>query len=305
MTFLSLLLALGLEQWQPLRSGNRVHRSYARYVNVIAASLDAGRYRDGVTCWIIAVIPVTVATWLVHWALGEMHGLLGMAWNVVILYLALGFRQFSHYYHDVAAALKAGDLAAARARIGEWRGASGDELTASEVARVAIEMGLLRSHRHVFGVLAWFAVFGAAGAIVYRLAALLSDRWGGKRDADARPSGDFAQRAFEVIDWVPVRLTAIGFAVAGDFMGAVESWREQAASWRPRPHGIILAAAAGALGVVLGGVLHQGGGIDYRPLLGDGDEADTDYMQAAVGLIWRALVLWLFLVLLVTIASWF
>ena len=52
-------------------------------------------------------------------------------------------------------------------------------------------------------------------------------------------------------------------------------------------------------------MLHQDGSIEYRPQLGDGDDADVDYMQAAVGLIWRALVLWLFLILLATIASWF
>jgi len=52
-------------------------------------------------------------------------------------------------------------------------------------------------------------------------------------------------------------------------------------------------------------VLHEEGGIVYRPQLGEGDDADVDYMQAAVGLIWRALVLWLFLILLATIASWF
>ena len=101
------------------------------------------------------------------------------------------------------------------------------------------------------------------------------------------------------------RLTAAGFAVAGDVMGAVECWREQAVSWRPPSKGILLAAAAGALGVRLGGVLHQERGIEYRPPLGDGDDADVDYMQAAVGLIWRALVLWLFLIALATIASWF
>ena len=163
----------------------------------------------------------------------------------------------------------------------------------------------MRSHRHVFGVMAWFVVLGPVGAIGYRLAALLSDRWGAAGSAEADAYGRFAVRAFEIIDWLPVRLTAIVFAFAGDFMGAVECWREQASSWRTRSQGIILAAAAGALGVKLGGVLHQDGGIEYRPQLGDGDDADADYMQAAVGLIWRALVLWLFLILLATIASWF
>jgi len=102
-----------------------------------------------------------------------------------------------------------------------------------------------------------------------------------------------------------VRLTAFSFAMTGNFTDAIECWREQAASWRARAQGILLAAAAGALGVKLGGVLHEEGGIAYRPQLGDGDDADVDYMQAAVGLIWRALVLWLFLILLATLASWF
>jgi hypothetical protein len=35
-----------------------------------------------------------------------------------------------------------------------------------------------------------------------------------------------------------------------------------------------------------------------------GDEADSELMTSAVGLIWRALVLWLFVLLLVTVASW-
>jgi adenosylcobinamide-phosphate synthase len=305
MTFVALVIALLLEQWQPLRSGNRVHVAFARYVNRLASSFNAGQYRDGVISWLLAVVPVAVVTLFVYWVLRYNHALLALLWSVAVLYLALGFRQFSHYYGEVLQALRGGDPVRAREVLGKWRGHSAHELTESEVARVAIEMGLLRSHRHVFGVMAWFVVLGPVGAIAYRLAALLNDRWGAPENAEAGLFGVFAERAFRIIDWVPVRLTAIGFAVAGDFMGAVECWREQAATWRSPSHGIILSAAAGALGVKLGGVLHQDGSLEYRPQLGDGDEADVDYMQSATGLIWRALVLWLFLILLATIASWF
>ena len=305
MTFFSLVAALLLEQLRPLRAGNRLHAAFARYVNAIARNLNAGQYRDGVISWLLAVVPVALATLIVYLLLRGTHGVLAWLWNIAVLYLALGFRQFSHFYSDVLVALRGSDLARAREVLTSWRGESAQELTPNEVARVAIELGLVRSHRHVFGVMAWFIVLGAVGAIVYRLAALLNDRWGSARDEEKSAFGGFAARAFTIIDWLPVRLTAIGFAVAGDFMGAVECWREQAAAWRSRTQGIILAAAAGALGVKLGGVLHQDSGIEYRPQLGNGDEADVDYMQAAVGLIWRALVLWLFLILLATVASWF
>jgi adenosylcobinamide-phosphate synthase len=305
MTFLSVVGALLLEQWRPLRTGNQLYVAFARYVNRIAKNFNAGHYRDGVISWLLAVVPVALVTLAVSIASRHMSGLLALAWNVAVLYLALGFRQFSHFYNNVMVALRAGDLAQARLALGEWRGEPSRELTAGEVARVAIELGLIRSHRHVFGVMAWFIVLGPVGAIGYRLAALLNDRWGEARDREAGGFGVFAQRAFAAIDWLPTRLTAFGFAMTGDFMGAVECWREQAATWRSRSHGIILAAAAGALGVKLGGVLHEDSGIVYRPPIGDGDEADVDYMQAAVGLIWRALVLWLFLILLATVASWF
>ena len=44
------------------------------------------------------------------------------------------------------------------------------------------------------------------------------------------------------------------------------------------------------------------GATELRPEVGAGEEADVDYMRSAVGLIWRALVLWMALVLLVTVA---
>lgn len=302
MTFLALILALILEQWRPLRTGNLLYVAFARYVDRLAQTLNAGQYRDGVISWTLAVLPAALIAFGVYLLSRQLSWLAALSWNVAILYLAFGFRQFSHFYTDAAAALRAGDLPRARAVIAHWRGGSAGELTAGEIARVAIELGLQRSHRHVFGVIVWFVLLGAAGAIAYRLAALLYDRWGAARDNDAGAFGLFAMRAFEILDWLPVRLTAFGFAVAGDFMGAVECWRAQAASWRTGAQGILLAAAAGALGVRLGGVLHEDSGIEYRPQLGDGEEADVNSMDAAAALIWRALVLWLFLVLLVTLA---
>lgn len=305
MTFLTLILALLLEQWRPLRTGNALYAAFARYVNQLAQSLNAGQYRDGVISWTLAVLPAALIVVIVHLLSRQLSWIVVLCWNVAVLYLALGFRQFSHFYTDVATALRAGDVARARAVIARWRGDYAGELTSGETARVAIELGLLRSHRHVFGVIVWFVLLGAAGAIIYRLAALLHDRWGGARDGapeDGGAFGQFAARAFALMDWLPLRMTAFSFAVAGDFMGAVESWRSQAQTWRVRSQGILLAAAAGALGIKLGGVLHQDSGIEYRPQLGDGDEVDVDSMDAAAGLIWRALVLWLFLVLLVTLA---
>ena len=57
---------------------------------------------------------------------------------------------------------------------------------------------------------------------------------------------------------------------------------------------------------MLGGVWGGGGGgaegAIYRPELGTGDDADADYLSSAMGLIWRALVMWMLLAGVVTLA---
>jgi cobalamin biosynthesis protein CobD/CbiB len=168
---------------------------------------------------------------------------------------------------------------------------------------VAIELALIASHRHVFGTIAWFLVAGAPGAILYRLAAVVAERWGSRSDAQFGAFGRFAQRSFFWLDWLPARLTAASFAIVGNFEDAVYCWRTQAASWASETHGIILATGGGALGARLGGTLNQDGSAQYRPDLGIGDDADVDYMRSAVGLVWRALVLWMGLVLVVIVAN--
>ena len=68
--------------------------------------------------------------------------------------------------------------------------------------------------------------------------------------------------------------------------------------------GILLAAGGGALGVQLGGLLPTlSGDPDVRPDLGLGDPVEADVLPSAVGLVWRALILWLLIILLVTVAN--
>jgi len=157
------------------------------------------------------------------------------------------------------------------------------------------------SHRHVFAVLFWFVLLpGPSGAILYRLAAFVARRWGGKGEF-----GRFAVRALYVLEWPAARLTAAAFAVVGDFEDAVYCWRTQASTWPDPNLGIVLAAGAGALGIRLGMPLGEIEGLQPRPELGLGDAADAPLLDSAVGLLWRALVLWVFVLLVLSLARVF
>lgn len=302
MTFLSLIAALLLEQVRPLRPGNAVHALYERYATSLEQRLNASKDEHGVIAWVLAVLLPVFATLGVSLLLYRATPLLAWLWNVAVLYFTMGFRQFSHYFNEIQQSLQDGRTERAREWLAQWQGTPAAESHSSEIARVAIELGLVSSHRHVFGPIASFIVLGPAGAVLYRASALLADRWGRRADADVGPFGRFAERFFYGLDWLPSRITAASFAVVGNFEDAVYCWRTRTQSWAMRSHGIILSSGAGAIGVRLGDAVHPYGAADSRAEPGVAEEADVDYMQSAVGLIWRALVLWMMLVLLVSIA---
>lgn len=276
-----------------------------RYATFIERHFNAGEARHGLIAWAVAVVPAVVLTALAFYLCYYLSPLLALLFNIAVLYCTMGFRQVSHYFSDIHLALRGGDLDTARSLIGKWRKRSGENLSSSDVARLAIEEGLVASHRHVFGVVVWFLLLpGPSGAVLYRLSQLLARQWGRQSDQEFSHFGDFARRAFDWIDWLPVRVTAVAFAIVGDFEDAIYCWRTQAARWLPPGLGILLASGAGAIGVRLGMPIHELGELADRPELGVGEEADADFMQSTIGLVWRALVLCLLLLALLWVATW-
>lgn len=303
MSFLSLLFTLLIEQFRPQGPRSIVNRWFTRYVNFLSSRFNAGEQSQGMVAWWLAVLPWVLVALGGHYLFSGINIGLGWLWNVAVLYLTLGFRQFSHAFTEITEALRAGEIERARRLLTEWRGEPAARFNGTEIAKVSIEEGLIGAHRHVFGVIFWFLLLpGPSGAILYRLAAMLEEKWGSRPKEEYGDFGLYARRIFHLLDWIPVRLTALGFAVAGDFEDAAHCWRSQAAAWPDPEKGIVLSSGAGALGVRLGETLHHPDAVTFRPELGLGDEADANSMVSATGMIWRALVIWMFVLALATLA---
>ncbi|QNM95803.1 CobD/CbiB family protein [Chitinimonas koreensis] len=305
MTWLALVLALLLEQFRPVGRGNLFYGGYRGFAEMVERNFNAGEYQHGVVGWTIAVAVPAVLAGLVWGGLYLLHPLLAWLFGLGVLWVTMGFRQFSSAFTGVADALKEGDLDTARELLGGWTRESTRTLSENEVARVAIEQGLIDAYRHVFGPMFWFVVLGPAGAVAYRAATILQLKWGARDRRLGGRFGLFAERVAAVIDWLPSRITAASFAVVGDFEDAVYCWRQQAERWTSEAYGILLAAGAGAIGVKLGMPLHQDYTVKFRPELGLGEDADADMLASAVGLVWRTLLFWLALILLVTLSTLF
>ncbi|PIV91345.1 MAG: threonine-phosphate decarboxylase, partial [Gallionellales bacterium CG17_big_fil_post_rev_8_21_14_2_50_54_146] len=75
------------------------------------------------------------------------------------------------------------------------------------------------------------------------------------------------------------------------------------ATWADREKGILLASAAGALGVRLGLPLMLDGKMLQRPELGIGGKAELSTLGNTTRLIWRTTIVWLFVLLLLALAG--
>ncbi|WP_280152448.1 CobD/CbiB family protein [Piscinibacter sp. XHJ-5] len=326
MSFFAVLFSLLIEQLKPLPRNNPVHDALTQWMRWTGRNFDAGRPHHAWVVWGVTVLAPSLLAWGVYLALAHFNALFGLAWNVAVLYVTLGFRQFSHHFTDIRDALERGDEVEARRLLSEWRHLDASELPRTELLRHIVEHSLLAAHRHVFGVFFWFVVlssigFGPAGAVLYRMAEFASRYWAYKNRTVGEPINErlmaLSQRLFSLVDHLPARLTAFGFAVVGNFEEAVNCWRRDAGLWRHANEGIILAAAAGAVGVQLGGsaapgvtpdrskTFDRGAGSDDMAAEGStpGAMPVLGHLRSIVGLVWRSVVLWMLLLALLSLAN--
>jgi adenosylcobinamide-phosphate synthase len=326
MSFFAVLCALLVEQLKPLPRDNWVYHRLVAWVAAVGRNFDAGQAHHVWVVWCVSVGVPTLLVALLYLGLRHYSAVLAVIFDVAVLYFSLGFRQFSHYFTDMRDALDRGDENEVRRLLAEWLHLDTSELPHTEVLRHVVEHSLLAAHRHVFGVFFWFIVcsalgLGPAGAVLYRMAEFVSRYWAFRQRTLDAPAHDrlleVSQRVFARIDMVPARLTAFGFAVVGNFEEAVNGWRRDAALWQQPNEGIILAAAAGAVGVQLGGNAAPGVSPDRSKTFSGGVQAgvgsaegstlgaplQAGHLQSVVGLVWRSVVLWMLLLALLTLAN--
>ena len=324
MSFIAIFVALLLEQARPLARANPSHSILRTWVRWAGRNFDAGLPQHGWLTWSVAVFTPAVSVLAVYWLLVQAIGWpAAVVWNIVVLYITLGFRQFSHHFTEIRDALEAGDEERARELLASWQQVEASGLPSSEIVRQVIEHSVIAAHRHVFGVLAWFSVLsalglGPAGAVLYRLSEFVPRYWDHKNDALLQPvsgaSRNVASLAWRVVDWLPARITAMGFAVVGSFEEAIESWRNYAQKEPGDNDGVILAATAGAINLRLGRAVLKAGAAVPEPAMegptdisgpgtaATGQEPEVGHLRTVVGLVWRTVVMWMILLALLTLA---
>lgn len=265
-------------RWHPLVG-------FGHLATVIESKLNHGALTAGLLAWLLAVGPwVALAFWLRPAA--------PFAIDVALLTFALGAQSLCEHAEAIAKPLQEGHLDEARRRVGWIVSRETAQLDASGVAKAGVESVLENGNDAIFGTLFWFALLGAPGALLFRLANTLDAMWG-YRTERFNLFGRSAARLDDALNWLPARLTALTYALFGQTRKALACWRAQAAGWASPNAGPVMAAGAGSLGVALGGAAIYHGQEEIRPPLGLGPAPVAADLRRAIVLVRRSLWLWL------------
>lgn len=273
--------------------------------------LETVGYQQSALGWLIIVLIPCLLISIGIYLFGLAHPIVKLALHLCILYLTVNFYGFTDYYNRIQLALSRADLSSAQKILQSWKletkqSVNTENFSISAVCRAAIEELISVSHRHLFAiVLAYTLLPGVFGPLLYCFSEyLLRDTQAWKNDPNLQINtvrklhqnlNHFAERVFNYLDWVPVRCTAVLFAIVGNFEDAIYGWRRRSVLWNNKSQGILLESAAGALGVCLGPpeIIED---IDAP-----GAAPGPHTLQSASALVWRAVIVWLILMFLLNI----
>jgi AmpE protein len=233
--FIALLVALGVERLMSAQLHVREPRWLLAYVRAALRLLgrESGTVRL-VLAILFAIVPgvavAAVATLFAPWG----HGLLRVVFAAVVLFFSFGPRDLRQEVTEYRAAFGRGDTAAADTLAAEILEHDASQRRGGGLESVA-EAVFVQANNRLFGVLFWFALLGPLGALTFRVtdlmrreAILRAER--ADAPAIAAEVSHLCQCVHGVIAFLPARLLALTYGVAGSFQESFSGWRGYVAS---------------------------------------------------------------------------
>jgi adenosylcobinamide-phosphate synthase len=272
-------------RWHPLSAFGKLAARIESVLRRRAAGQVTQRFL-GLAALLLVIAPFAVAAF----ALARIP-VLGVLFEIVVLYFVIAPRSLEQHALRVASALEAGRIDTAREAVGMIVSRDTAAMTGTDVARAGVESVLENGNDAVFGALFWFMVLGAPGALAYRLANTLDAMWGYKNEA-YRYFGWAAARLDDALNLVPARLTALTYSLLGNTGAGLRCWRSQGPTWYSPNAGPVMAAGAGALEVTLGGPAVYEDKLEPRPDLGCGRAPEAHDIARALDLMYKGIAAW-------------
>lgn len=291
------LLAILLDHLIPDRQGIKPFVWYRDWAESIEERFNGGKRTHGIGAVILATLPIVVGVLLIHYVLGEISSILRVAFDVLVLYLCLDVHRLGKTANAVSVALEAGDLDEADERLRELTGKGVPEKTEANIARASVEGVLKQGNSLIVSPIFWFILLGPFGAVLQRLSCILDSLWGHRYERFAE-FGWAAARFDDLMGWIPARITALSYALMGSFEDALHCWRKRVGVWSDINSGPLLASGFGAMHMQICESTEEN---EFEERTSDLTVIpDAGHVHRAVALVWRVLLLWLAVGILMT-----
>ncbi len=230
MTFIVILISLLVERffdWSHLR-----HWQWFGHLQQVVA--ERFKPTSSYLTLAISILPILVIVLLIQLLTQNMlYGFFGLIFQVAILIYCLGPRNLWADGYAAINALISGDKSVASAKLQ----ATFDVKEYDDKAvlhRSLLDHLFVEANKRVFAAVFWFFILGPIGALLYRLITLSPSIEGRKIQA--------------ILDWLPVRILTVMFALGGHFAQVLNCWRKNASLGLDSNEAILIDCGAAALG---------------------------------------------------------
>ncbi len=291
------LLAVLLDHLIPDRHGFKPFAWYRDWAESIEERFNGGKRTHGIGAVLLATLPIAAGVMLIHYILGEIGWALRSAFDVVVLYLCVDVHRLGRTANAISNALESGELGEADESLRELTGKGASARNEANIARATVEGVLKQGNSLIVSPIFWFIVLGPVGAVLQRLSCILDSLWGHRYERFAE-FGWAAARFDDLIGWIPARITALSYALMGSFEDALHCWRRRVGVWSDINSGPLLASGFGAMHLQVCEAAEEGEYDERSPDLAI--VTDASYVPRAVALVWRVMLLWLVIGILMT-----
>ncbi len=301
-TLIIILFAVALDRFFPDRGRAPPFLWYEDWARSVEQRFNAGTRGQGLAAVLVVAGPVILGVALIRYILSHISYVLVYIFDILVLYLCLDLYRLTRQAVEISESLESGDVLMAATHLEAMTGKTAADVTESSIAQTTVEAVLKHANTAVMAPLFWFILFGPVAVVLQRLTALLDRLWG-HRSAQFAEFGWAAARLNDLLGWVPARITALSYGIMGSFEDALHCWRRQAGMWSDINSGPLLASGFGAM---------------HMSACEEPEEEDTPGLPAvrgivvnaadirrAVALLWRVLLFWLAVALLMAGARLF
>lgn len=231
MNFLALLLGLALERVLThlfhLREFHWLDPLFDAHLRRLrsATSGKGRRWAALALTGLIAALLVAPVALLSAVLRGELLQIPSFLFAVVVLLFSLGPRDLDDEVEDYGDALQSGDVTTQRSVAEELLERLPPDLPADR--NEAVERAIyVQANNRMFGVVFWFLLLGPTGAWAFRVLDLFRHRAELQAGEEvATPTMDAVRTLHGLLAWIPSRLLALGYVLAGNFEEAMATWR--------------------------------------------------------------------------------